>query len=478
MPEGDLDMSKSKNKYEVVSTVCKGMPLNIPFKKALETFLKDKGASLKLVEAKANYADDTFDDEIDMNLLVQKDLNFSRDLKIIHLEDLRAETGNPISRIDRLTGAETTIVVAGTKQALKSLPSFPDSKGRRVARFTVSTGALVLPKYKNTITGRIAQEEHECGAVVLVKNAQGIADFRHIKASKDGSFVYLNKRYHPNGKITEEKNIRIVFGDLHPAQLDPMVKQAHKEICSLTKPIEGYLHDADDFHSNSHHLEGRNNTKARLAENGELDLEKENVVNVGEFKDYQDMVKTLLVDKSNHDEHRDRWIEDGRYIYEPNSYVAGHLGSLVKVFGGDAFQASLVAEAGLRAFFKELGEKLKNHDYSPITFNFDKSLNRTKFLTRTDLIEVGGMILSKHGDKGANGAKGTTATFTQVGKKGVYGHGHFEEICRGVIRVATSSKTQLDYNKGEASNWTQSVVLVYEDGIGQIVRIKDGVWLS
>lgn len=475
----------AKKQYQVVSTVAKGMDLNEPFYKAIKTFQKDKGAGLKLIEVKANYKEDEMDDRIDESLIIKKDYPFSKNLFVAFIEGLRAETGSVVNRLANFCGLEDTIIAGGMNIELKALHSYADENDERPLRYVATTGALVLPNYKNTTTGRIAKANHTCGAVVLVKHENGETEFIHVVASKDGSFVYFDgekaKRYHPSGRITVEKNVLAKLGDLHPVSVDQKALGAAINVLKKVQVKDIFLDDADDFRNGqSHHVQGLNNTRAKLALAGKLELKSEQKKNIEVIKKLHDTVPgNVFVVASNHNEHRDQALERGDYITDPYSYEPLHIQALLKLYGGNAFQASLVAENAIRKALKQVVENLNKNDFkSKIQINLRADMPRLKFLNRKDKVEVNKTILSKHGDEGTGGAPGSTKTFAKLGQKGVYGHGHFEEWYNGVIRVATLSKLNMDYNEGQPTNWSHSLVLVFDDGICQIVRIRNGKVLN
>jgi hypothetical protein len=475
----------AKKQYQVVSTTAKGMDLNEPFYKSILTFLKAKKASLKLIEVKANFVSDEMDDRIDESLIIKKDYSFSKNILIAFIEGLRAETGSVVNRLAGFCGLEDTIIAGGMNIQLKSLHSYADENDERPLRYVATTGALVLPRYKKTTTGRIAEANHKCGAVVLVKHESGESEFVHIVASKDGSFVYYDgenaKRYHPNGKITVEKNIAAKFGDLHPVSVDKRALAAGLTVVKNAGIKDLFLGDADDFRNTlSHHLHGLNNTRAKLALAGKLSVTSEQKVNEDVIKTIHDAVPgTIYMNASNHQEHRDQAIERGDYVNDPHSYEPLHIQALLKLYGGNAFQASLVAEEAVRQALKQVVVNMEKNDYkSPIAIKLRSDLPRLKFLTRKDKVQINKTIMSKHGDEGTGGAPGSTKTFAKLGQPGVYEHGHFEEWEQGVVRVATFSKLNMDYNEGQPTNWSHSMVLVFEDGICQIVRIRKGKVLN
>ena len=52
-------------------------------------------------------------------------------------------------------------------------------------------------------------------------------------------------------------------------------------------------------------------------------------------------------------------------------------------------------------------------------------------------------------------------------------HTHSAEILRDVWRAGTSSRYDLGYNVG-ASSWTQSGILIYKNGMRQMINVING----
>ena len=88
---------------------------------------------------------------------------------------------------------------------------------------------------------------------------------------------------------------------------------------------------------------------------------------------------------------------------------------------------------------------------------------------------VQGIYLGYHGDRGANGARGSLTSFAKLGVKTVTGHSHSPGIEKGAYAVGTSSKLKLNYTSGPSS-WLNTHCLVLPNGKRQLVNVIDGKW--
>jgi hypothetical protein len=95
------------------------------------------------------------------------------------------------------------------------------------------------------------------------------------------------------------------------------------------------------------------------------------------------------------------------------------------------------------------------------------------WLERDTSYKIAGIECGMHGDKGANGARGSANSLEHAYGPCTYGHTHTPEINRGAFCVGTSSFLQLDYNVG-ASSWLHTSCLVYPNGQRQLINCLDG----
>jgi len=87
----------------------------------------------------------------------------------------------------------------------------------------------------------------------------------------------------------------------------------------------------------------------------------------------------------------------------------------------------------------------------------------------------GGIELGMHGDKGANGSRGSLAQFARTGRKCVIGHSHVAGIVEGAYQVGVMGALDMGYNEGQSS-WSHSNVVVYPNGKRAVLTIWNGRW--
>jgi hypothetical protein len=90
---------------------------------------------------------------------------------------------------------------------------------------------------------------------------------------------------------------------------------------------------------------------------------------------------------------------------------------------------------------------------------------------------IHGVLLSEHGDKGPNGARGSAQNLSKIGEKSILGHSHAPKIIAGTFQVGTSSKLKLEYNKGPSS-WMHTHCILHKNGKRQMINIINGKWHS
>jgi predicted phosphodiesterase len=207
------------------------------------------------------------------------------------------------------------------------------------------------------------------------------------------------------------------------------------------------LHDVFDGKSISHHNEGKLITLTKLAEKGRLSLRDE--LN-GYVSDLKTLSKNhhLVVVKSNHDEHLERYLNEARYIGHPHNHKLSLTLASWQVAGFNPLE---------QYFLQEHPEEAEN----------------VTFLERDQSFKIAGIELGAHGDKGANGSRGSSRSMENAYGKCVYGHTHTPEISREAWCVGTTSLLQLDYNVGPSS-WFHTSCLVYENGQRQLLNCIDG----
>lgn len=85
----------------------------------------------------------------------------------------------------------------------------------------------------------------------------------------------------------------------------------------------------------------------------------------------------------------------------------------------------------------------------------------------------GGLECGMHGHQGPNGARGSVASLSKMGRKANIGHHHSAGIYDGLYVAGIMGSLDQGYNSGPGS-WSQSNILTYPNGKRAIQTIYDG----
>jgi hypothetical protein len=158
----------------------------------------------------------------------------------------------------------------------------------------------------------------------------------------------------------------------------------------------------------------------------------------------------VVVVKSNHDEFLDRYLRHGKYVEDSQNHRFALDLACALIDGKDPLQVGCEM-TGLNKF------------------------SNIKWLCRDQDYKIAGIQLGSHGDKGANGSRGSLRTMEAAYGSSISGHSHVPEIYRNAWSVGTSSLLRLSYVVGPSS-WLHSSILVYSNGSRQIINAIEGHW--
>lgn len=360
---------------------------------------------------------------------------------------MSAKQINPETGLQRIT--KGCAVYASPKQRMQSIPH-----SGTTPRLFLTTGAITVPGYETDLymskrTAHIAEHDHVMGALVFEIESEQIFHVRQIRASDNGSFTDVARKY--TGERSN-RNVRaggLVLGDYHAAQITEESKAAIASIVDATKPEAIVLHDLFDGQSINPFEQGRTITRGRMAARGGLSLEDELRKTRDELAWVAGMTERVFVVRSNHDAFLDRYLEDARFKDEPwNSAIALRL-ALALHEGRNALEAGIEMCGG--------------------------SPGNVVWLRRDESHQIAGIEIGHHGHRGPNGAKGTPKNLEATLGDAVIGHSHSPGILRGIFSVGTSTDLRLSYNEGPSS-WCQTHCLIHKDGGRQLVTVIGGAW--
>lgn len=440
-----MGLEQMVNKY-VITSAQYGASVNKNFLASLETYSKYNNAELLILPMRGiDIEEDSLARELQKYKVVDKELGINKNIRVKNY-NVRPNQIEPTTGLIRFAQGDKTTIFPSPKQRMRVVPN----SNIDLPKVLMSTGAVTHPYYDAKYKiNEVAREDHKYGAIIVEKVNGTHYHYRQIDALKNGKFYDLGLLYNGKNKPKQGKTEALVLGDLHSIVIDKKVHRANLEQINALKPEYVVLHDLFDGASINHWEEGKEYTKVETYHTLGLSLQKELEATGKILEDYAKASKNVVVVKSNHDERIDRWLEESRYIKEPQNNLLGHELFLAKYDGHDPLQYGL----------------------SILGYSFDN----VKFLSRDDDFKVRGYQLGNHGDHGANGGKGSMRSKEYANGKSISGHTHSPEILRDTYVVGTSTPLKLPYNKG-FSSWMNTNAALYDIGKVQLVNVVKGKW--
>lgn len=454
------EVQKTKDVY-VITTAVADAKANIPFLNAIKSYCEKRNGDIWILpcESVTNSFENrsaTFDRvfrEDSFSNFITEDTQINNNLMLCSIQ-VSAKQIKPITGLQRIGGREGSYIFASPKQFLEYIPAGND----RVKNYAIMTpGACTLPHYYSEVfvskrLSYIAEHDHTMGAIIVEVEDEDTFHFRQIQAAEDGSFIDLGVEYRADGS-TARVPVNVVLGDIHGVQADLECIRAFSDMIASNEIAVDklFLHDIFDGNSINHHI-------INIGEKAKRSLEEQGSL-VDELRETWNVVNTIrkslgadetFVVRSNHDEFLDRYLDEGRYVHDPeNHYTA------VKI-APSLFEDVIPLKYGFQ-----------------YVTNGNPEIEELTFLKRSDSVKVAGIELGSHGDLGLNGAKSSLNSLEKIYGECVTAHVHSGAIQRGVFRVGTFTKLDLGYNRGPSS-WTQTACLVYENGQRQLVNNVKG----
>ena len=438
-------INMNKNCY-VITTAVTNASVHQGFLENIKAYCKKFNAQLLILPSLGVGKEWIIDPILQEEAIITSEVTLNNNLFILGIKN-KAATTDPITGLPRIGQRNGTFIAASPKQRLKYVPT-----GKaKLPHALMSTGAITKPSYIYTSfmidkNSYIADNDHVMGAVVVEIENEDIFHFRQIQADKDGSFVDLGT-FFKNGKSSKMAPEAFVLGDWHSGSTDPVVAKCWETLSNKLEIPTWVMHDVFDGTSVNHHDQGKILTRVKKYNDGKMSLEKEldNFVT-----DISCILKNrnIVIVKSNHDDFLERYLNEGRYVEDPQN----HRISL------DLAAAYLDGLTPLEYYFNSKTKVTDNHII---------------WLGRDESYKIAGIELGAHGDKGANGARGSIRSMENAYGACIYGHTHTAEISREAYCVGTSTYLQLDYNVG-ASSWTNTSCLVYPNGQRQLINCIEG----
>jgi hypothetical protein len=111
----------------------------------------------------------------------------------------------------------------------------------------------------------------------------------------------------------------------------------------------------------------------------------------------------------------------------------------------------------------------------PFAFLAAHLVNPNVVFANRGWLTILGIEVGQHGDRGINGARGSSRSFARLPVRTVVGHSHSPSIEKGCYTVGTSSLLQMEYNSG-ASTWKHAHVIIHPNAERQMIFINKSNW--
>ena len=447
----------------VVTSAVNNTKVFAPFWKALQYYCDENEAELIVIPTRyknpsaMRMTDPIWYDSAIMSHFCEVERELNSQVIVMGDVPIQPTASDPLSSLD--PHAKGKWAIFGHPQIeMRMVPARMDSTPPMLH----TTGSVSEKSYSASKLGKKAQLHHTYGAVVI-ECVGDKAYVRELVSNDSGEFYDVAggvKKYSPKG-IEELLRIpALVTGDEHIANSSERVMNAtyynKDSITAIARPEEIYRHDVLDFFSrNHHHTDPIQNFVKYLQGTDDVKAEVESTIRKIEETTPADSVSYLV--GSNHNEALGRWMKESNPKVDPkNARFFHELSSVVY----------------------RLAEEKLTHKIDPFEVYAREIMglaDRVKFLGRNEGRTVEGVEVSYHGDKGANGARGSLTTFAKSSSKTVTGHTHGPGIKKGAWGVGHSTDG-LDYQSG-LSNWFNTHCLIYPNGKRQLIHVlSDGTW--
>lgn len=440
----------SQSANEVVDGKSFGHNLVTPFWDAMTRFCDEMGARRIVLPMRAHMqALQAQPSHYDPKLLHYRDdfaseVSFNENLVAMDIF-MNPQQAEPLTGLFRLRGRAAGLVHDDEWFPIPGRPSIfvahakqdmiPIATGNGThPRVLHSTGACTAPEYLKNRVGRLAHDGHVVGAlVVLVRGDQ--FHFWQVRAHPvDGSFCLGTWRF-SSDKVERTFPLAVKLGDLHPGWDDDVALQFEQDLLRYLQPSEVYVEDWLDGATVTHHLVGKFLDKAMVRKNpvfrslaAELEHARKRLLGIWEAIDGD-----LFLTASNHPEHLTGYLNQARYIKDPENYEIAHEMVLEILRGGNPLQDRLDPD------------------------------RRFRWLSENDDRFVEGINFSCHGHLGPNGAKGSIRGIGKHLGAVMLAHAHSPMMLGEATQVGHSSAGRHGYNH-PPSTWMLSHGAVYAGG--------------
>jgi hypothetical protein len=385
--------------------------------------------------------------------LIKDEIQLAKGIRIFGDLKINATAVNPLAGLESISQGDSAII--GHTQIQMRTVATPQHKLPKILQ---TTGTTTQKNYKEGKAGKKGSFHHSLGGVIVeLDDANDTFFIRGVTGNSKSEFYDLDLHCTPRGAKLIKKIPGIVLGDEHEKFHCPDVRAAtfddQASIVNILKPKFIVRHDVSDMYSISHHHAKSPSIKFRKYMTGNNNLHAELEDTAVFLEETTPKFSTSVVVPSNHHNHLKQWLETVEWRDEMHNARIYHQ----------------LWDAWLEAL--ELRQS-----FDPYTWWLRKNCKANVMYLMDDYpFIIKDIYVGYHGDRGANGARGSLAGWAKIGAKTIVGHTHSPGIEKGCYMVGTSSELNLEYTSGPSS-WMNTHCIIHEDGKRQLITIINGEW--
>lgn len=431
------------NKRFFITAAVSNTKVDVAFVNSIKTYAKEKDAVVLVIPIITPNKSSLYQCDLDPALkdfyvvTEQVDINSNLTIWDMKVNPRQIKSINGLSRA--VAHLDSSIIAGDTKQRIEYVPTHKD----KIPHMSASTGCCTINSYNSTglLTNKstkLAELMHKIGGLIIEKEDDDIYHCRNVEAGPKGEFIDLGKEYSIKGVKTVKGSV-MVMGDLHVPKHNKRLLQKHLELIPQLHIDTVVLHDAVNMGAVTHHDKGKVCLSAVKTLKGQNTIEFE----ANELKEVLEgickVTKNVIIPFSNHPEHLDRYLEEGRFIYDPSNFYISLDLAKAYIEGKNVLEYLMVDKMGLKA---------KN----------------IKWLDKDEYYSVYNTVISEHGDSRVNGMRGSMRSVHNALGRAVIGHQHTPKIDEEVVCVGISCDKNQGYNSRSFSSWLNSSAIIYPNG--------------
>jgi hypothetical protein len=414
--------------------------------------------------------------------------------------EIKGTARRPLNGLDSYRGGKfkrnhdmrdnPSIIIAGTKQILKSIAT----GGTRHARVSYTPGAITKPfypskTYMKSKANALATEEHFMGALVVEKDVRDTFHVRQLMFQDNFSCVDMGIRYFQDRAETTNAQC-VVYGDIHSDDLDRKALKLFTDLAVSLDTKESVIQDIYDAASTNPH-EAKNQTKKMAtALEGKAHAKDELQLLRDDLNFFGKRYEKTYIPYSNHDDMFTRAFNSNEINNNPfNAILASILmpmainTNLRHHYSSEQIleqwsKGTGISKKVLKRQYPFLDSKKQLLQYVMEDLFELKNPGKFKWFELYSEHRIGGYNVAVHGDKGANGARGSHQANCKIDKKQISGHTHVAAQMNHNISVGHLHQVEggvgPQYALGGASSWMQTCVYIYETGEAQLITNING----